>query len=67
LDCLRLDDVVIVEGERGRVEDSTLSHVVVHRWDDRRLILPKSYFTAKPFQRAGADGGGAARHRRVRR
>ena len=49
-DWLRLDDVVVVEGEWGRVEDITLSYVVVHLWDDRRLILPTSYFTGKPFQ-----------------
>jgi small-conductance mechanosensitive channel len=49
-DWLRLDDVVVVETEWGRVEDITLSYVVVHLWDDRRLILPTSYFTGKPFQ-----------------
>jgi hypothetical protein len=49
VDCLRLDEVVLVEGGRGRVEDSTLSYVVVHRWDDRRLILPKSYFHRQAF------------------
>ena len=49
-DWLRLDDVVVVEGEWGRIEDITLSYVVVHLWDDRRLILPTSYFTGKPFQ-----------------
>ena len=49
-DWLRLDDVVVVDGEWGRVEDITLSYVVVHVWDDRRLVLPTSYFTGKPFQ-----------------
>lgn len=44
------DDVVIVEGEWGRVEEITLTYVVVHLWDDRRLILPLSYFIEKPFQ-----------------
>jgi len=34
----------------GRIEDITLSYVVVHIWDDRRLIFPTSYFTQKPFQ-----------------
>jgi small-conductance mechanosensitive channel len=47
---LRLDDVVVVEGEWGRIEDITLSYVVVHLWDDRRLIFPTSYFTKTPFQ-----------------
>ena len=49
-DAVRLDDVVVVEGEWGRIEELTLSYVVVHIWDDRRLILPTSYFTSKPFQ-----------------
>ena len=49
-DELRLDDVIVVEGEWGRVEDITLSYVVLHLWDDRRLTLPTSYFTTKPFQ-----------------
>jgi len=46
---IRLDDVVVVEGEWGRVEEITLTHVVIHIWDDRRLILPISYFLEKPF------------------
>jgi small-conductance mechanosensitive channel len=49
-DAVRLDDVVVVEGEWGRVEELTLSYVVVQIWDDRRLILPTSYFTSKPFE-----------------
>ncbi|WP_242614420.1 mechanosensitive ion channel family protein [Actinomadura roseirufa] len=49
-DALRLDDVVVVEGQWGRVEELTLSYVVVWLWDDRRLILPVSYFTEQPFE-----------------
>jgi small-conductance mechanosensitive channel len=47
---IRMDDVLVVEGEWGRVEEITLTYVVVHIWDDRRLILPLSYFIEKPFQ-----------------
>lgn len=47
---IRQDDVVVVEGEWGRIEEITLTYVVVHIWDDRRLILPLSYFIQKPFQ-----------------
>lgn len=47
---IRLDDVVIVESEWGRVEEITLTYVVVHIWDDRRLVMPLSYFIEKPFQ-----------------
>jgi small-conductance mechanosensitive channel len=47
---IRLDDVVIVEGEWGRIEEITLTYVIVHIWDDRRLVVPLSYFIEKPFQ-----------------
>lgn len=47
---VRQDDVVVVEGEWGRIEEITLTYVVVHIWDDRRLVLPLSYFIEKPFQ-----------------
>jgi small-conductance mechanosensitive channel len=47
---IRLDDVVIVEGEWGRIEEITLTYVVVRIWDQRRLILPSGYFLEQPFQ-----------------
>jgi small-conductance mechanosensitive channel len=47
---IRLDDVVIVEGEWGRIEEITLTYVVVKIWDERRLILPVNWFLEKPFQ-----------------
>jgi len=47
---LRIDDVLVVEGEWGRVEEITLTYVVVNIWDQRRLILPINYFVEKPFQ-----------------
>jgi hypothetical protein len=46
---MRQDDVVVVEGEWGRIEEITLTYVVIHIWDDRRLIVPLSYFIEKPF------------------
>jgi small-conductance mechanosensitive channel len=46
---IRLDDVVVVEDEWGRIEEITLAYVVVRIWDDRRLILPISYFLEHPF------------------
>lgn len=45
-----IDDVVNVEGEFGRIEDITLTFVVVRTWDLRRLIVPITYFIEKPFQ-----------------
>jgi small-conductance mechanosensitive channel len=47
---IRIDDVVIVEGEWGRIAEINATHVVVHIWDDRRLIVPLNYFNTKPFQ-----------------
>lgn len=47
---IRIDDVVVVEGEWGRIEEVTLTYVVVKIWDLRRLVLPISYFIEKPFQ-----------------
>ncbi|CAM3408455.1 mechanosensitive ion channel family protein [Zobellia roscoffensis] len=47
---IKLDDVVVVEGEWGRIEEITLTYVVVKIWDKRRLILPTTYFIDKPFQ-----------------
>ena len=49
-DALRYDDVVVVEGEWGRIEELTLTYVVVHLWDERRLVLPATYFTTTPFE-----------------
>jgi small-conductance mechanosensitive channel len=47
---IRLDDVVVVENEWGRIEDITATYVVIKIWDWRRLIVPLSYFIEKPFQ-----------------
>lgn len=49
-DAIRVDDVVIAEGEWGRIEEITLTYVVVHIWDDRRMVLPSTYFTSTPFE-----------------
>ena len=47
---IRIDDVVIVENEWGRIEEITLTYVVIRIWDLRRLIVPITYFMEKPFQ-----------------
>lgn len=47
---IRIDDVLVVENEWGRVEEITLTYVVLSIWDQRRLILPINYFIEKPFQ-----------------
>jgi len=55
---IRIDDVVIVDGEWGQIEEITLTYVVVRIWDLRRLVVPTSYFLEKSFQnwtRTSAD------------
>jgi small-conductance mechanosensitive channel len=47
---IRLDDVVVVEGEWGRIEWIGATYVVVRIWDLRRLVLPLTYFIERPFQ-----------------
>jgi small-conductance mechanosensitive channel len=55
---LRIDDVVIVEGEWGRVQEISLTYIVIGTWDHRSLVVPITYFVEKPFQnwtRTGAE------------
>jgi len=55
---IRVDDVVIVEGEFGWIEEITLTYVVVRVWDRRRVVMPITHFVEKPFQnwtRTSAD------------
>lgn len=47
---IRLDDVVIVEGEWGRIEEIGSTCVVVRIWDERRLVVPLQWFIENPFQ-----------------
>jgi small-conductance mechanosensitive channel len=48
--ALLIDDIVVVEGEFGQIEEITLTYVTVRTWDLRRLVLPITYFVEKPFQ-----------------
>jgi small-conductance mechanosensitive channel len=45
-----LDDLVVLGGELGKVEEITLAYVVIHLWDQRRLVVPITYFLEKPFE-----------------
>jgi small-conductance mechanosensitive channel len=47
---IRIDDVVVVQGEWGRVEEINSAYVVIKIWDLRRLIVPLSYFIENSFQ-----------------
>ncbi|MCI2959106.1 mechanosensitive ion channel family protein [Agromyces atrinae] len=49
-DAIRVGDVVVVEGEWGRVGEINLSYVVVYIWDERRLVVPCNYFTTTPIE-----------------
>jgi hypothetical protein len=42
--------VVIIEGDWGRIEEINTTYIVVRMWDERRLIVPLSYFISHPFQ-----------------
>lgn len=47
---IRIDDVVVIQGNWGRVEEINLNYVVVRVWDLRRLIIPVSVFVSEPFE-----------------
>jgi small-conductance mechanosensitive channel len=47
---MRLDEVVVVAGEWGRVEDMSLTYLVARTWDERRLILPCTWFSQHAFE-----------------
>ena len=47
---IRIDDVVIVQGEWGRIEAINTAYVVVRLWDLRRLIVPLTFFIENSFQ-----------------
>ena len=47
---IRLDDVVIIDGEWGRIEEIRSTYVVVRIWDERRLVVPLQWFLEHPFQ-----------------
>ncbi|WP_405505246.1 mechanosensitive ion channel family protein [Streptomyces purpurascens] len=49
-DMVRIGDTVVVDGEWGTVEEITLTFLTVHTWDERRITMPVSYFTSKPFE-----------------
>lgn len=46
---IRIDDILIVQGELGRVEEITNSYVVLEVWDLRRMVVPLNYFTENTF------------------
>ncbi|MFD3488619.1 mechanosensitive ion channel family protein [Streptomyces sp. NPDC058665] len=55
-DMVRLGDTVVVDGEWGVVEEVTLTFLAVRTWDERRITMPVSYFTSKPFENWSRGG-----------
>ncbi|MCG1037835.1 mechanosensitive ion channel family protein, partial [Polaribacter sp. DS7-9] len=49
-DAVRVGDVVVVQGEWGTIGEINLSYVVVYIWDERRLVVPCSYFTSNSIE-----------------
>jgi small-conductance mechanosensitive channel len=46
---IRLDDVVVLDGEFGRVEEINATYVVLKLWDERRMVVPLTRFIEEPF------------------
>lgn len=59
-DALRIGDTVVVEDEYGSIEEITLTYVVVKIWDERRLVLPTTYFTTTPYRNWTRTGSAIA-------
>ncbi|GAA4784303.1 MULTISPECIES: mechanosensitive ion channel domain-containing protein [Streptomyces] len=55
-DMVRIGDTVVVDGEWGVVDEVTLTFLTVRTWDERRITMPVSYFTSKPFENWSRGG-----------
>lgn len=55
-DTVRIGDTVVVDKEWGTVEEITLTFLVVRTWDERRITMPVSYFTSKPYENWSRGG-----------
>jgi len=55
-DMVRIGDEVVVDGELGTVDEITVSYLVLRTWDERRITMPVSYFTSKPFENWSRGG-----------
>jgi hypothetical protein len=55
-DMVRIGDTVVVDGEWGVVEEVTLTFLAVRTWDERRITMPVSYFTSRPFENWSRGG-----------
>ena len=57
-DAIRVEDVVVVEGQQGRIAEITLTYVVVAMADGRNMLLPSTWFTTTPFENWSRGSGG---------
>lgn len=55
---IRIDDLVVIDGESGRVEEIRLTYVVIRTPDERRLIVPTVKFLDTSFQNWTRVSGG---------
>lgn len=55
-DMVRIGDEVVVDGQQGIVDEITVSYLVLRTWDERRITMPVSYFTSKPFENWSRGG-----------
>ncbi|MCH0539935.1 mechanosensitive ion channel [Streptomyces sp. MUM 203J] len=55
-DMVRIGDTVVVDGHWGVVEEVTLTFLTVRTWDERRITMPVTYFTSKPFENWSRGG-----------
>ncbi|MFF0430918.1 mechanosensitive ion channel family protein [Streptomyces sp. NPDC004327] len=55
-DMVRIGDTVVVDEQWGIVEEVTLTFLTVRTWDERRVTLPISYFTSRPFENWSRGG-----------
>ncbi|MGW5848561.1 mechanosensitive ion channel family protein [Streptomyces sp. NPDC055254] len=55
-DTVRIGDTVVVDKEWGTVEEITLTFLTVRTWDERRITMPVSYFTSKPYENWSRGG-----------
>lgn len=55
-DMVRIGDTVVVDDEMGTVDEITLTYLTVRTWDERRITMPVSYFTSKPYENWSRGG-----------
>lgn len=60
--AVRVDDIVLINGQGGRIEEITMTYVVLRCWDDRRVIFPSTFLTTNPFENWSRSESGLTGH-----